>query len=366
MENKKKKSKVKWILLGSALIITAAAVYMGVANSGVIVETTTATNGEVAKMIKESGSVETKRSVVIASKSTGEVKGLMVTEGDSVKVGDSLMAGYRENSAALDIKSMQAQLRGLQLQYAEAADIASKNKVLYEEGAISYQFYSQSQTVANQLAAQVDSLNYSIKSYSASTGNSGVTATIDGIVTGVFAKEGESIIAGAPLFEIANLEDVYIATNLIAADADLVTIGDPVRVYNQDTGFDSNLCKVSKVFLKAEEMISDLGISQKRVRVEISLAGERSVRLGSGVDIEITIENKENTLRVSDMAIFEMDSENYVYVVQQGKAVLRKVETGLEGEDYTEILSGLSEGETVIVSPSTDIGDGVRIREDQN
>ncbi len=365
MDKKQNKPTIKWFLLGSALVITAAAVYFAVVSSGIPVETATVSTGEVVKMIKESGSVEAKKTVILTAKSTGEVKGLMVGEGDPVRAGDLLMAGYMESSAALDIKSMQAQLRGLQVQYAEASDLAAKNKILYEEGAISYQLYSQSRNIANQLAAQIDALNYSIKSYAASTGSSGITAAIDGVITEVFAKEGETVLIGSPLFEIADLEDIYIATDLIAADADLVSVGDPVRVYNEDTGFDSDLCTVSKIYLKAEEKISDLGISQKRVRVEILLSNDQEIRLGSGVDIEITIEKKENALRVSDMALFEMDKEKYVYVVQQGKAVLRKVETGLEGEDYSEILSGLSEGETVIVSPSTDIGDGVRIKEDQ-
>ncbi len=366
MENINKKPKMKWILLGIILLLVAAAAYMTVANSGISVETKQASIGEVTKLIKESGSVESEKAITITAKATGEVKGVAVAEGDQVKAGDVLMAGFTDNSAALTIKSMQAQLSGLQAQYAEAAEIASKNKLLYEEGAISYQMYSQSQTAAKELAAQVDSLSLSIRSYAASTGSASVKATINGVVTGVFAKEGETVMIGSPLFEIADLSDIYIAADLIASDADLVAVGAPVRVYNEDTGFDSDTCRVSKIYLKAEDKISDLGISQKRVRVEIALGSGQAIRLGSGVDIEITIEKKDNVLRVPDMAIFEMDNEKYVYIVENEKAVLRKIEVGLEGEDYIEILSGISEGDTVIVSPSTDISDGTRIKEDQS
>jgi len=365
MENNKKKPKLKWIVLIAISLLAAAAVYMAVANSGVSVETAQVSTGEVTKLIKESGSVESEKAITITAKATGEVKGITVSEGDQVKAGDILMAGYTDASAALDIKSMQAQLRGLQVQYAEAAEIASKNKLLYEEGAISYQIYSQSQTTAKELAAQVDSLSLSIRSYSAATGSAGVKATVSGVITAVFAKEGETVMAGSPLFEISDMNDIYITSDLIASDADLVDVGDAVRVYNEDTGFNSDACRVSKIYLKAEDKISDLGISQKRVRVEIALGGGQAIRLGSGVDIEITIEKKDNVLRVPDMAIFEMDNEKYVYIVENEKAALRKIEAGLEGEDYIEIISGLSEGETVIVSPSTDISDGTRIKEDQ-
>ena len=119
MDKKENKPKIKWFLLGGALVITAAAAYFAVAGSGISVETAAVSTGDVVRMIKESGSVEAKKSIIVTAKSTGEVKGLMVEEGDPVKAGDLLMAGYMENSAALDIKSMQAQLRGLQVQFAE-------------------------------------------------------------------------------------------------------------------------------------------------------------------------------------------------------------------------------------------------------
>jgi hypothetical protein len=42
--------------------------------------------------------------------------------------------------------------------------------------------------------------------------------------------------------------------------------------------------------------------------------------------------------------------------------VLRAIETGLEGEKYTEVINGLSEGEIIITSPAREVGDGVSVK----
>ena len=49
-------------------------------------------------------------------------------------------------------------------------------------------------------------------------------------------------------------------------------------------------------------------------------------------------------------------------MIENGKAALRVVETGLEGEDYIEIRSGLKEGESVILSPNDEVIEGVKVK----
>lgn len=352
----------KWIIIGAAAILVIAAAAVSWMKSGIVVESAAADLGDVTKILKETGSVESKSAVMVTAKSSGEIKGLKASEGDSVKAGDLLMTSSG-TGATLDIKSQQAELAGLQAQYSQARELADKNKALYDQGALSYQDYNASATAAKQLASQIASLQYAIESYSESTGAGGVTAPVDGVLTGVYVKEGESVAAGAPLFEISNLNDVYVKTDFIAEDADLIKKGDKARIYNEDANFSDDSGVVKKVYLKAENKMSDLGVNQKRVTVEISFGTEQRIRLGSDVDVEITVERKANVLRVPDLAVFEKDRKNHVYIIEGGKAVLREVKTGLEGEDFIEIISGLSKGDSVIVSPSDDISEGVRVKE---
>ncbi len=358
----KLKNNKKWIIAGAALIIVVTAAAINITNSGEAVESMVIDKGEVAKLLKETGFVESESSVIITAKNSGEIKGLVVEEGDSVNAGDLLITSIG-TSVKLDIKSMKAELAGLQARYSLASELASKNRSLYEQGALSYADYNISNTEAKQLAAQITALQYSIDSYAEASGAEGVTASADGVLTGVFVREGEFIAPGSPLLEISNLSDIYVKADFIASDADLIRTGDAVRIYNKDVSFNDENATVKKVHLKAEDKMSDLGVNQKRVTVEISFGTDKPVRLGSNVDLEVIVEKKMNVLRVSDLAVFEMNQKNCVYVIEGGKAILREIETGLEGEDYMEVISGLSEGETVILSPGGDISDGVRIKE---
>ena len=327
---------------------------------GNLVESAAVDQGPVEKLLKETGTVESKSSVTVTAKTAGDIKGLTVEEGDQVKAGDTLMTSGG-TGAVLDIKSQQAEMAGLQVQYSQARELANKNRALYEQGALSYEAYHASDTEAAQLAAQISSLQYSIQSYAETSGAQGVVAPMDGVLTGVYVKEGESV-AGAPIFEISNLSDIYVKTDFIAEDADQIHEGDTVRIYNKDAGFSDEKGTVRKIFLKAEDKMSDLGVNQKRVTVEISFGTDQPIRLGSDVDVEVTAEQKSDILRVPDLAVFEKNQKNFVYVIDGGKAVLREVKTGLEGEDFMEVISGLSKGDKVIVSPSDDISDGVRIK----
>lgn len=356
------KNKKLLIAIGIVIILGAAVAYY--LSSAIPVDTAFVSEGTVTKLVNESGTIESRSAVRLTAKQNGDIKGILVKEGDTVKKGDPLVTGDG-TSANLDIKSLEAELRGLQIQYNQAADLARKNKILFEQGAISGQTYQQSQTVANQLSAQVDALRYSISSYANSSGGTGLTAPIDGVITGVFAKEGESVMMGQPLVEISNLKDIYVAVDLIVGDANLVKQDNKVRVFDKDSAIEDNNSKVIKVHLKAQDYLSDLGITQKRVRVEIQLSLEKTPRLGSNVDVEITVDQKMNVLRVPDTAVFQLNGIPHVYVLDNRKTKLREISTALEGENYVEVLSGLELKEEVILSPGNDIGDNTRVKATQ-
>lgn len=350
----------KWFLIGGIILLAGLGAAAAM-NRGIPVEVASVEQGEVVKLLKETGTVESESSITITAKVSGEVRSLTVEEGDSVKAGDLLMTGDA-TSAELDIKSLQAERNGLQAEYSHARELANKNKALYEQGALSYETYNASNTAAKQLASQIAALNYTIESYAETSGKTDLSATVDGVITAVYVKQGESITAGDAIFEISDLNDIYVKTDFIAEDADLIQEGDAVRIYNEDANFNDEKGIVKKIHLKAEDKVSDLGVNQKRVTVEISFGTADPVRLGSDMDVEITVEKKENVLRVSDLAIFEKENKDCVYVIEDGIAVLREITTDLEGEDYTEVVSGLSEGEVLILSPNDDISDGVKVK----
>jgi HlyD family secretion protein len=356
-----KKKKRVWILLGIVGVLVVSGLGYSLKTGGIVVDTSLVEVGDVVRLVKDTGTVESESAVVITALYSGKAGKAEAEEGDQVAAGDILLS-MASGGASYDLAGLKAQLSGLQSQLKQASDLAKKNKTLYEQGAISLSDYNNSQIVVTELQSQVASLEYSIKSYEESSGVAGVFAPIDGIITAVYAKEGETILAGSPLFEISNLNDLYIRTDLVAEDADRVSLEDPVTILRRDSDYIDENGSVRKIHLKAQEILSDLGIVQKRVTVEIALGKKEGLRLGGDVDVEITVDRKEQVLRVDKRAVFQIGKQDHVYVIEGGMAVLTAIETGLSGEDFVEVSKGLKEGDPVILSPSNDIEDGTKVK----
>jgi len=357
---KGKNRKIKLIIAAAVVVLAGAGIY-AVVGQGVEVSTAFAEYGRVEKIITETGTVEALNSVIISSKIQGQLIEIAVTEGDFVTEGQRL-AAYGAGSIAADIGSLRAQISGLQAQAALANEVAANSRKLYEEGAMSYDEFNRADTAARQIAAQIASLNFTIAGLSEAGGGGGVLAPISGTVTAVLVREGELVAPGQMIIEISDMSEIFIAVNLVSEDADRIVEGAAVRVFSESERLIDEKAIVSKVFVSARDVVSDLGIVQRRVPVEITLSGGMELRLGSNVNVNIIADARENTLRVNENAIFEINRQHHVYIIENGRARLRLVETGLEGERYTEILRGLSEGDMIITSPPREIDDGRAVK----
>ena len=356
MKLKRKNIAIAMIVLA----MTGLGAFAYYLSSGEAVVVSDVASKDVFRLVEETGTVESESAVSLIAKASGTVAEILVEEGQSVKAGDLLLT-FSDFSSASDVAGLKAQAEGVYAQYLAAKRLSDSNKLLYEQGAISYIDYTISLAATQQLSAQLASLGYSVESMIDATAATGIKAPIDGVVTVIYVKEGEAVAVGMPLAEVGGINDRIVSLHLISSDADLVSPGMKASVYTEGE-FVTDQALVQKVALKATDYISLLGIVQKRVSVDIQLPEGTSLRLGSNADVEIIVAKRSKVLSVPSKSVFNIEEEDYVYVAQGRRAVLTKVEIGLEGEAYTEILNGLSQGQQVIVSPSTDIENGVRIK----
>jgi RND family efflux transporter MFP subunit len=98
------------------------------------------------------------------------------------------------------------------------------------------------------------------------------------------------------------------------------------------------------------------------VKIEIHDSKGISPRQGLSVDAEITTQTRENTLYLPYEAVLEEDGKNFVFKVQDDLAKKKEVKIGLETKDNYEIVSGLKEGDKVIVSDLDTVVDGQKVK----
>lgn len=356
-----KKGKKKLLLIGGAvvlLIISAAA--FAALTGGIAVKTAQADIGLVEKTICENALVDAYNTVLISSMANGQIETVSVSEGQTVAKGDRLLS-YKAGSASLDLQGLKAQLAAAQIQAKQARELAAKSQTLYEQGVISYEEYRGNQVAAEGLTAQASALNYSVQSAKTAASLDGLNAPASGVITLVKARAGETVVAGTPLFEISDLASVYIKAELVTDDADLTAKGQKVRLFTTSGELLDDKAAVAKVHLKAQDVLSDLGVYQKRVTVEIS-PSVNSLRLGSELEAEIIVAVQNQVLRIPTKALIETDGQDALFTVTGSKAHLCFVTIGLKGDDFCQISEGLNEGDTVILSPPAGLKEGSKVK----
>ena len=192
-----------------------------------------------------------------------------------------------------------------------------------------------------------------------------IRSPIDGRVLRVLQESAAVVSAGTPLLEVGDPADLEIEIDVLSTDAVRVTPG--AKVWIEHWGGDRPLVgTVRLVEPSAFTKISALGVEEQRVNVIADFVDPPAERptLGDGFRVEariVTWEN-ESVLRVPSSALFREGTQWAVFVVDGGRAALRKVKLGRRNNLESEVLDGLSQDEQVVVHPSDRIRNGVAVR----
>ncbi|MFA6983327.1 MAG: HlyD family efflux transporter periplasmic adaptor subunit, partial [Sedimentibacter sp.] len=203
-----------------------------------------------------------------------------------------------------------------------------------------------SSNVKKQYEAQIDEVMIQIKILQKNIEQASVKAEFDGVITELNVHQGSMTQAGVPTVEIQDDSNLGIYVEVLAEDAMEVTKGMNFNVMDDDEVI--NELVISRVYPKAQAKISDLGVEQKRVRIEADL-DDTDYKLGSEVDVEIVLQEKNNVLLVDKDTVYEKEHKKYVTVISGNNEVETEITTGLEDDKNAEVLSGLNENDVVLV-----------------
>ncbi|MDR3295229.1 MAG: efflux RND transporter periplasmic adaptor subunit [Clostridiales Family XIII bacterium] len=357
---KKKKNAAKGVLLAAAVMILLAAggAYIWTQSAVIQVHTVPVALGSVRAVIEDTGTVTSEQVSVIAAQSNYGVTSVLCEVGTPVAAGDLLLTTDTKVGNA-DVMSLRAQAEGLRAQLSQAQNHARTLRELYENGAVSKIESDVADTQEQELSAQLQSLQYTIRSMESNAGTNRVEAPVSGVVTEMFVTTGDTVVMGMPLAEISDLDRLYVRADLLADDAAKVRVGDRVILEASP----EEPCAIAWISPKVSEEMSELGILQKRVEIRVSVADRTGLALGGDMDVKIVTDERDGVATIPKKAVFSQNGADYVYVVAEGTAELREISIGLKGEDAYEILSGIEAGERVILSLDGTVADGSRVKE---
>jgi HlyD family secretion protein len=188
-----------------------------------------------------------------------------------------------------------------------------------------------------------------------------VRSPVQGQVLRVLEESERVVLTGAPLLELGDPSALEIVIDVLSEDAVRIRPGAPVLI--EDWGGDGALrARVRLVEPSGYTKISALGVEEQRVNVVADFA-EPFASMGDGYRVEarIVVWEGEGVLRIPSSAMFRHEGEWHVFVVENGRALRRRIEPGHRNPLEVEIRAGVKEGEAVILHPSDLVKDGARI-----
>jgi len=294
------------------------------------------TIGDAVATYTTTSTLEPEQSAEIWSRTTGVVRQIWVEEGDVVEK-DQLLLNLEDDDQQLRLKQAEIRLLQAEAEYARHSKMKSLG-VLAEED------YELTENALQQAKADLELAQLSV-SYTQ------VKAPFSGRIVLRHVDVGANVTQGTPLFEIMDFEPLLVKIHIPSERLGLVAPGQPLRL----TRGDGNENLQAKVRLVSP--IVDPGTGTVKVTAEIHQY-PMHVRPGDFVQAYVMTDRRASALKVPSVAVFEEQGRKILYVVEDQKAVRRVVQTGYVDDAMTEILSGITAEDLIIIKGQRNLRDG--------
>ena len=294
-------------------------------------------NRQDVPQIKEyTATVEAENTNNIAPSAPNRIKTISVEVGDRIRRGQTLVTLDRANSDQLKIN-----LDQIEREYQRAVQ-------LLEIGA-------GTQQSVDQLKAQLDAAR---SQYDNLMENTVLVSPINGVVTARNYDPGD-MTGNQPVLTVGQLSpEVKVIINVTESDLSLVRSGMPVEVTLDAFSGETFAGKISRIYPTVDPTTRTF-----QAEVRITNKGER-ILPGMFARVNIDFGARSNVV-VPDRAIVKQtgSGNRYVYVVHGGNTVsYERVETGRRLDNSYELISGVNDGDTVVISGQARLADGAKVQ----
>ncbi len=359
----------RWLIILGVTFLLAAGIFYVKRPQPVAVVLYTVSSGLVKSTVSNTrvGTVKACRRAYLAPGTGGEVMKLNVREGDKVKLDQVLLEVWNQDlkaqvalsAAEIIVKQATAEqicysAAGQQRAAKRLLKLQKNNQIVSEEVVDLAQTDAMAQQAACRAAkAAIKVSKANLQLAEAAVERTLVRAPFDGTVAEVNAELGEYVtpsppgIPTLPPIDLLDISCLYVSAPIDEVDAPAIRLG--MQACVSLDAFDEQFCsgKVTRI----APYVLEKEKQARTVEVEVTLTDPQQLRNllpGYSADIEILIDSKQQALRIPTEAILEGDR---VLVMQaDGLLVERKIKAGLRNWSYTEVLSGLTAGEQIVLS----------------
>jgi RND family efflux transporter MFP subunit len=343
------------------------------------------TTSDTAERLEAGGVVAARETALVSSRIVATIVSVRVTAGDRVRAGDVLVTldardvleqTHQMRATALAAEKSLTRARAEQ-SVAEAehrlagawhkriAALHARNSATDQERdeADARLTAAGARVAGAQAAIEVAEANlvsarFAVGAAMATESYTGVRAPFDGLVTERLTDPGNLAAPGAPLLRIESDGVRQVVIRVDEARAAYVHPGDRVDIEIDETGASTSNGKTLQGVVA--EVARAVGADQRAFTVKVTVPHAVTARSGTFARV-IFRGAPRRALLVPTHAIQRYGQVSSVYVVQDGVARLRLIQTGRSFGTSMEILAGLDAGESIVTSPIGSLADGARI-----
>ncbi len=307
------------------------------AGGGMPVEAAILKPRRLAQDIIAVGSLRSDESVILSSEISGRIASIAFTEGQPVDAGD-LLFKLDDSVYAAELEQARAGLKLSRSDHDRAQELFNRQLISVRE--------------RDAAAAKLDVDRATVSLAEARLAKTRIRAPFRGIVGLRRVSPGEYVNPGQPLAPLEALSVLKMDFRLPEAALSVVKVG---QILNLEVDAYPGEIFPGKVYAIDPRLAEDTRSVGVRARVPNP---ERRLRPGLFARVRLTISENAAALLVPEQAIVPQGDSLFVYVIEDGKAAMRKVVIGQRQGGQAEISSGLKAGDTVITAGMQKIGPG--------
>ncbi|WP_339672803.1 efflux RND transporter periplasmic adaptor subunit [Dasania marina] len=182
-----------------------------------------------------------------------------------------------------------------------------------------------------------------------------LVAPISGVVDAILVAPGDLVASGAMIARLASPDVIQAQVGVEIEDATRLSPGNLVSLQ----ALDASRTTINTYILNIDMRIDP---ATRMANTLIAVPAGKGFFPGEAVRAKIIVATHANALYVPRQAVFRDESGTYVFVVDKDVALLTRVKTGLTSGNKTEILSGLTIQQRVVVEGAAILSDGMRVR----
>ena len=310
------------------------------AGSTTLVTTVMTESTTFEHQIQVRGTVMSRTNVYLSAETMGLLTKMNVVEGQSVNKGQVL--------ATIDAEQLERTIDEVKNQLEYATTIFEKRDRLWKKNIGTEVDYLTAKNNKESLEKQLATLNTQMS-------KTKIVAPFAGSIEEVSVKAGEVVQPGSPIAFLVSNRDMYINAQVSEAYLGKFSIGDAVEIEipSMNETVMSNIISIGNVIDR----------SSRTFTIEVKLPSDiKNMKVNIVSIVELTDYKSENAVVIPSRIVQEDVEGNYVYVLDKDmKANKVHVKLGLSHNNQSEVLSGLSGGETIVDKGNRGIAEGAKV-----